>query len=136
MVFLEARLLPSPSSPGRGNTDSCSLKIPEPGTAAPLSCNLHFPPVPVTSAATAVQQTRIQAQKACDLPSILQGSWSAVGGGMQAVRFQHPSSSGQFPLWMLPMCKSHEVGYSDLKMEDGSGNQPVVWWNKSQQYFL
>lgn len=92
--------------------------------------------VPVTSAATAVKQTRIQAQKACDLPSILQGSWPAVTGGMQAVHLQHTSSPWQFLLWMLPVCKSHEVGYSDLKMEDGSGNQPVVWWNKSQQYFL
>lgn len=92
--------------------------------------------VPVTSAATAVKQTRIQAQKACDLPSILQGSWPAVSGGMQAVHLQRASSPWQFLLWMLPVCKSHEVGYSDLKMEDGSGNQPVVWWNKSQQYFL
>lgn len=25
------------------------------------------------------------------------------------------------------MCKSHEIGYSDLKMEDGSGGG-VVWW--------
>ncbi|KAJ7410414.1 hypothetical protein WISP_108574 [Willisornis vidua] len=36
-----------------------------------LSSNLHFSPVPVTSAATALKQTRIRAQKACDLPSIL-----------------------------------------------------------------
>lgn len=25
------------------------------------------------------------------------------------------------------MCESHEIGYSDLKMEDGSGDG-VVWW--------
>lgn len=28
---------------------------------------------------------------------------------------------------MFPVCKSHEIGYSDLKMEDGSGGG-VVWW--------
>lgn len=90
---------------------------------------------PVTSAATAVKH-ELRRRKLVSCPASFReaGLWSV--GGMQAVHSQHASSPWQVLLWALPMCKSHEVGYSDLKMEDGSGNQPVVWWNKSQRCFL
>lgn len=90
---------------------------------------------PVASAATAVKhELRRRTLVSCPASFREAGPWSV--GGMQAVHSQHAGSPWQLLLWVLPVCKSHEVGYSGLKMEDGSGNQPVVWWSKSQQCFL
>lgn len=90
--FFEARLLPSPCSPVRGNADSCSFRIPELGTAARV---LQPPFPPITSAATALKH-ELRRRSLVTCPSSFKGAGLRSLGGFRLCVCSTPAARGTF----------------------------------------